>query len=100
MPLSNETRTFIVETIQRIFSEPHPRILLFGSQATGQARPTSDIDIAIDQGRPLAPSLWARLDEAFEESDLVAKVDIVDYQRVGAEFRSIIDRTAVPLTAS
>jgi hypothetical protein len=43
---------------------------VFGSRAGGRARRYSDLDLAIDAGRPLTFDEFARLAEAFRESDL------------------------------
>jgi len=68
---------------------------IFGSRATGKVRRASDLDLAIDAGRPLTRQELLTLGEAFESSDLPFKVDLVDYSSVGTEFRAIIDRTKI-----
>jgi proline iminopeptidase len=70
---------------------------LFGSRATGSARPTSDIDVAI-----LAPAMtgpqWSRLREALEESDVVFIVDAVWFDRLPpGPLRSGIEQHGVPI---
>ena len=55
---------------------------VFGSRATGRARRYSDLDLAIDAGRPLTLDELARLAEAFRESDLPYRVDIVDWRSI------------------
>jgi type I restriction enzyme S subunit len=63
---------------------------VFGSRATGRARPLSDLDLAIDAGRRLSLDETARLGEAFSDSDLPYKVDIVDWHAVDERFRQMI----------
>lgn len=63
---------------------------VFGSRAAGRARPLSDLDLAIDAGRPLTLDEIAALNEAFSDSDLPYKVDIVDWHGIDACFRQSI----------
>lgn len=65
-------------------------IWAFGSRVNGRARRYSDLDLAIDAGRRLTIDETAILREAFDESDLPYRVDVVDWQAIGAEFRSLI----------
>jgi len=65
-------------------------VWVFGSRATGRARPLSDLDLAVDAGRRLTLDEIAALSEAFSESDLPYKVDIVDWHAVDERFRRII----------
>jgi predicted nucleotidyltransferase len=65
-------------------------VWVFGSRVTGHARPYSDLDLAIDAGRRLTIDETAILREAFDESDLPYRVDVVDWQAISAEFRSLI----------
>lgn len=68
------------------------KIWIFGSRATGKAKRYSDADLAIDiNGKNLDLQTLGILDVLFEESDLPWKVDIVDYNNVSTNFRSIID---------
>ena len=70
---------------------------LFGSRAAGRARRYSDLDLAIDAGRPMTLDETASLAEAFSESDLRYRVDIVDWRTIDAGFRTIIAEERVPL---
>ena len=63
---------------------------VFGSRATGRARRYSDLDIAIDAGRRLSLDETAVLAEAFSESDLPYRVDLVDWQAIDDRFRALI----------
>ena len=71
---------------------------VFGSRATGRARPYSDLDLAIDAGRPLTLEELARLSEAFRDSDLPYRVDLVDWRAIGDNFRKLIAAERVGLT--
>jgi len=77
---------------------PHGgEVWVFGSRATGRARRYSDLDLAIDAGRPLTLDEAATLREAFEESDLPYRVDIVDWHAIDARFRPLIEAERVAL---
>lgn len=71
---------------------------VFGSPATGRAWRYSDLDLALDAGRPLTPDDLAILAEAFRESDLPYTVDLVDWRSIGDRFRRIIAGQRVVLT--
>ena len=63
---------------------------VFGSRATGRARRYSDLDLAIDAGRPLTLDEIAELTEAFSDSDLPYKVDLIDWHNIDARWRHTV----------
>ena len=71
---------------------------VFGSRATGRARRYSDLDLAIDAGRLLTLDETARLSEAFCESDLPFRVDLVDWHDINDRWRQAIVAERVALT--
>lgn len=71
-------------------------VWVFGSRAKHTARPTSDLDLVIDAGRPLTRKESGALQDAFEESDLPYTVDLVDLHAVAPAFRALLDRDKVP----
>lgn len=71
---------------------PDRSVWLFGSRAKGGARPSSDADLAILGEVFLGFERLGALREAFEESDLPFKVDLVDWATTSEEFRQIIER--------
>ena len=73
------------------------RVEVFGSRAGGDPKPWSDLDLAIEAPEPLSLPLLAELTEAFAESPLPWKVDIVDRKTVSEAFGRIIDATAKAL---
>lgn len=70
---------------------PNKTIWIFGSRAKHQAKPFSDLDIAIIGDTPLSISMLAAMAEDFTESALPFKVDLVDWATVGVAFRGIIE---------
>jgi len=75
-------------------------VYVFGSRAKGTARKVSDLDLAIDAHRKLTLSEEIALKEAFDESDLPMKVDIVDLHSVSESFKEMIRPDLVPLVWS
>ena len=67
------------------------RTWAFGSRVTGRARRFSDLDLALDAGRPLTLDELAELREAFTESDLPMLVDLVDWTTLDPAFRARIE---------
>jgi predicted nucleotidyltransferase len=72
------------------------RPVLFGSRATGEARRYSDVDIGL-AGEPLAMDALARLTDAFEESDLPYRVDVVNLANMSETFQASALADAMPL---
>jgi uncharacterized protein len=80
----------LILTIARAALPAGAKLWVFGSRATGRARKYSDLDLAIDAGRRLTLDESARLGEAFSESDLPYRVDIVDWHAAEERFRRVI----------
>ncbi len=59
----------------------------FGSRVNGPCKTFSDLDLAIIADQPLPLSMLAAVAEAFSESDLPFKVDLLDWATTSAEFR-------------
>lgn len=57
---------------------PGAEVWVFGSRATGRARPFSDVDLLITRPVTLSWAERAELSDAFEASDLPFRVDVVD----------------------
>lgn len=74
---------------------PQHEVWAFGSRAKGRAKPYSDLDLAVITDQPLPLDLSARLREAFSESDLPWRVDVVDWAATSASFRAVIERERV-----
>lgn len=77
---------------------PQVRAAVFGSRAGGQPKPWSDLDIVLEGPDLLPIDLLAEIAEAFDESDLPWKVDIVDRRTVSDTFGAIIDTTQVAIS--
>ena len=78
--------------VQKILSEivPHCEVWAFGSRVKGNPKPFSDLDLALVDNKPIPLDTRASLAEAFSESDLPWKVDLVDWHSISPEFQKII----------
>lgn len=88
----------LVLNILRAHLPPSAKAWVFGSRATGRARRYSDLDLAIDAGRQLTLDETARLSEAFSDSDLPYRVDLVDWQGIEDRWRRTIAAQRVALS--
>lgn len=62
-------------------------IYLFGSRAKGNARKTSDVDVAFEP-KGLLPVHWlSKLKDRLEESTIPYKVDLVDLSKTNPNFK-------------
>ena len=84
-------------TVERILAEnvPECEARAFGSRATWTAKDYSDLDLAIVGAGPLDWRTLSRLKEAFEESDLPMRVDVLDWHDISESFRDVIERDYV-----
>lgn len=69
---------------------PQRPVWAFGSRAAGVCKPYSDLDLAIGGAQRLPPALRAELEEAFVESDLPFKVDLLDWASADESFKSLV----------
>jgi predicted nucleotidyltransferase len=90
----------LVLNILRAHLPPGTNVWVFGSRATGLARRYSDLDLAIDAGRPLTLDETARLAEAFSDSDLPYRVDLVDWHDIDNPWRQTIVAERVALAGA
>jgi predicted nucleotidyltransferase len=82
-----------LETVKRILSEhvAECEVRLFGSRVRGNAKPWSDLDMAIMADSALDKQTLYSLREAFEESDLPIRIDVLDWHAISPEFQTVIN---------
>lgn len=85
----------IVRQILQKHLSASAKVWVFGSRARVAKKLYSDLDLAIDAGQPLAAEIITDLTFDFEESDLPYKVDIVDWQTISSEFKTLIEKEKV-----
>ena len=90
-----------LETVRRVLREHVPglEVWAFGSRVSWTARETSDLDIALMTTEPLDAMRLAEMREAFVQSDLPFRVDIVDWSSTSKAFQNIIERNFVAVQA-
>jgi type I restriction enzyme, S subunit len=84
----------IVQEILRKFV-PEREVWAFGSRAKWLAKEYSDLDLCIVGDSALSFRTLGLMQEAFEDSDLPYKVDLVDWATTSESFRKIIERDRV-----
>ena len=84
-------------TVEAILADhvPEYEVRAFGSRATWTARDYSDLDLAVVGKGPLDWRTLSRLKEAFEESDLPMRVDVLDWHSTSESFRKVMAREYV-----
>lgn len=82
-----------LEMVRKILSEyiPNAEVRVFGSRITEKARQFSDLDIVVVGAKRMDLRVFAALKEAFVESDLPFRVDILDWQGISESFRKNIE---------
>jgi len=80
----------LVQVIRRYVPDESHRILLFGSWATLEAAPTSDIDIAIAGPTAVAPTIMFEIHEEIDKLPTLRKIQVIDARQVHGRFRDRI----------
>ena len=88
LDLSPEQQQILQEILERHL--PNREVRAFGSRVRGTAREQSDLDLCIMGDASLPLDELAKLQEAFDDSDLPFHVDIVDWVSTSDSFRRII----------
>jgi predicted nucleotidyltransferase len=76
---------------------PNVEVRAFGSRVEGTARDYSDLDLVIVGQTKIDRQTLYRLEEAFAESDLPFRVDVLDRHRISDSFRQVIEEKYVVL---
>ncbi|MFA5860131.1 MAG: nucleotidyltransferase domain-containing protein [Candidatus Thermoplasmatota archaeon] len=73
---------------------PRSEVWAYGSRVTGAGHEASDLDLVVRNPQDLAAETYGlvELKEAFSESDLPIRVDVLDWARIPASFRREIGR--------
>lgn len=81
-------REEVVSIIRRFL--PQSRILAFGSRIQGTAKRYSDLDLCLDDGRPVELSILSKLKEELSNTAIPYRVDLSDWHRIDDAFRAIV----------
>ena len=79
--------------VRRILQQhvPGRTVRAFGSRVQDNAKPFSDLDLAVMGDTPLDFRQLAALKDAFAESNIPFRVDVVDWATTSEVFRGIIE---------
>ena len=82
-----------LEIVRRILADvlPGHQVQAFGSRTDGTAGRFSDLDLLVVTDEPLDYALLGRVRDAFSESDLPFRVDVVDSATIDAAFGELIE---------
>lgn len=100
LALTPEQQAWVLQTVHSI--APGAQVRVFGSRATGRARPFSDLDLLLSTAQGLTWQQRCALADAFEQGPLPFRVDVVEpatlppgmQARVAAEARPMADPAA------
>lgn len=87
-PLLNE----VIRVLRQHLPDPGSRILLFGSWATLDSTPTSDVDVGILGSKPVDELAMARIKEEIDRIPTLRKIEVVDLQTVDDGFRTKVEQ--------
>lgn len=84
----------VVKIVRRSLPKETYRIFLFGSWASLESLPTSDIDIGIQGPAPVDDLVMAQIREQIDRLPTLRKIDLVDLRSVEDRFREKAERNA------
>jgi len=69
---------------------PDCEVLVFGSRLTDQVKSYSDLDLALRGSKRIERKKMIELKDAFEDSNLPFRVDVLDWHKTSDSFKKII----------
>ena len=89
-----DLRPHHLETVRQIPAHhvPQCEVRAFGSRANWTAKDYSDLDLVVVASGKLSEDTLRHLKEAFEESELPFRVDVLDWQATSPQFRKVIEK--------
>ena len=93
MPRASDIQAIVCQVdsiVRRVTGDPAFQVRLFGSWAAGNARPHSDVDIAIDGPVPVDPARLADIRDACDRLPTLLTIDLVDLASVSETFRKAV----------
>ena len=88
MSITEKQKQTIINLIVAL--QPHVKIYLFGSQATGTQVRGSDVDIALDAGYPMKSADVGEIRDVLNETNMPYKFDVVDFHLVSEDMKAMI----------
>lgn len=93
--LTEAQRATVCSVLDRVI--PGAEVWVFGSRATGRARPFSDLDLLLTTPDTLDWTQRADLRDAFETSDLPFRVEVVEARSLTDGMRGRVEAERVRL---
>ncbi|MEZ7891409.1 MAG: nucleotidyltransferase domain-containing protein [Candidatus Wallbacteria bacterium] len=87
--VSDKYLKIILDILARFIPECEVRV--FGSRCKGKAKKYSDLDLAIVGKEKIDTNKIIEIKDAFEESDLPYRVDVLDWNAISENFKKIIN---------
>ncbi|MBF0235432.1 MAG: nucleotidyltransferase domain-containing protein [Desulfamplus sp.] len=97
-PIENNKLRLLLPEISKVIAEElggNYRLFLFGSRATGRHHEKSDIDIGIMSDGLITAKQMQNIKDNLEDLPTLLKIDFVDFNSVGDEFRKMALSNAV-----
>jgi uncharacterized protein len=82
--------TIVQDILSGVLPLSEACVFAFGSRVSGLAKRGSDLDLAVDLGRPLTQAERRTLADQFEACDLPYTVDVIDLQTISPSFKAIV----------
>lgn len=74
---------------------PDCEVRAFGSRLTDKAKNYSDLDLVVVGKKKIERKIMIALKEAFEESTLPFRIDLLDWRRISDNFKKIIQKNYI-----
>lgn len=71
---------------------PGHEVRAFGSRVNGTSKSYSDLDLVVISNQKIDLKVMFRVEEAFEESELPFRVDLLDWNSISESFQKIIEQ--------
>jgi type I restriction enzyme S subunit len=93
--MSIDLEPYILCQVQEVLKQhvPDCEVWAFGSRVSGRAKRFSDLDLAIVFPAPISVRRLALLANAFEESNLPIKVDLLDLRAASPVIQNRVSET-------
>lgn len=95
--IDQKTKKEVKKIIFRFLDPKKYKVFIFGSRALDDNLKFSDIDIGVISKRKIDSTLLGNINEAFEESDIVYKIEVVDFSTVSDQFRKVAEQKVIYL---
>ncbi|MDP3725475.1 MAG: nucleotidyltransferase domain-containing protein [Nanoarchaeota archaeon] len=96
---SEQLKGEIVKIVHKHLNTETYRIFFFGSRVSGGGNERSDIDVGVEGPAQVPSREWLAIQEEIENLPTLYKIEIVDFKRVGKEFREVALQRTESLTS-